>query len=260
MNEIEIVIPLGPTGQNNDMPNKEYLIYCLENLKKQTMKVNITIAADENLQDDRKEIIKRYVDKIKWFEKDSYFRPGCIWKKIVECWEESDCTFVGWQGYDDFSSLDRFELQYKQLEWTEKNSSFCSNYVLENNEIKKINDGNIDFNKTVGNHPAFVPSYLIRKDAILKSGICDYKKEFGFYFEGFLNLFILKTGRPLVCSNAKFIRREHKGTISETYKEQWFEEAFKRTGYSVEQCKKDWYSLNFQKICEEFLNENHMPR
>ena len=254
-NNVEIVLPLGVTGKLSEMPNKEYLIQCLKNLKEQTLPVKITIAMDENLQLDRKEIIEKYADKIKIFPKDSWFSPGSIWKKIVICWEESDCKYVGWTAYDDFSSLDRFELQYKQLEETDKNSSFCSNYIIENGNTRQVNDGNIDFISTIGNHALFVPAYLIRKDTILNSGLCNYKEKFSRYFEGLLNYFIIKTGIPISCPNAKFYRREHKGTLTETWREQWFMDSFKRTGYSPDQCGDDWNSIGFEDMCEKLKKE-----
>ncbi len=257
MKDIELVIPLGITGPNNDMPDINFLIYGLEKLKNQSIPIKITCAIDENLQNNRKEIINKYADKIKEFPRNSYFCPGGIWKKIWVCWKESDCDYVAWNGYDDYSDIYRFELQYQKLKTSNANSCFCSNYVDFDNNIKLINDGNIDFKEIIGTHCLYMSSYLLKKDAILNSGIEKYENKWSYYFEGLLNTFIMKTGIPIVESNAKFYRREHKGTISETCreKEEWVQNAIKEVGYTFKQCKNDWDSINFKKLSNQ-VKEN----
>jgi hypothetical protein len=253
MKNIEVIIPLGITGPNNDMPNKDFLIFGLEKLKHQTIPVKITCAIDENLQEDRKEIINKYADKIKEFPKNSYFKPGGIWKKIWKCWKESDCKYIAWNGYDDYSDIHRFKLQYDKLEQTNTNSCFCSNYVDKGKRIGLINNGNINFKETIGIHALYMGSYLLRRDAILNSGLGDYEDKWSYYFEGLLNTFILKTGKPVIETYDKFVYREHLGTISETCKEheEWVQKAIQDVGYTFEDCRKDWESINFNKISED---------
>jgi hypothetical protein len=249
------IIPLGITGNNNDMPNKEYLEFNLKRLKNQTMPVKIVIAMDENLQPDRIKIICKYADDIVYFPKDSYFRPGGIWKKIWVCWKEKlqDVEYIFQNGYDDYSFLNRFELQYKKIIETQSNSCFSSNYLMKNNIENFVNDGNINFVNYIGTHPMFMGSFLIRKNAIMNSGIEQYIDKWSYYFEGLLFAFIMKTGIPCVETNAKFYYREHSGTISSTCKEKekYVQQAIKNVGYTFQQCKQDWDSINFNSICEE---------
>jgi hypothetical protein len=251
MKDIEIVIPIGISTP--ETPIIEFLEFGLRQLKIQSLPVKITCAIDENIQPDRLRIINMYADKIKIFPKDSYFRPGGIWKKIWQCWEESDSTFINWQGYDDASSPNKFNLQYKKIIETKSNSCFSSNYLMKDNKIITVNNGNINFINYIGTHPMFMGSFLIRKNAILNSGIAQYINKASYYFEGLLFAFIMKTGIPCIETNAKFYYREHSSTISSTCreKEKYVQQAIKNVGYTFQQCKQDWDSINFNSICEE---------
>jgi hypothetical protein len=249
-----IAIPLGVT--TNNMPDPEFLEFGLRLLKEQTIPIEIVIAADENLQDDRVKICEKYADKIKYFPADSYFRPGGIWKKIWECWKETECEFIGWNGYDDYSDRARFEYQYNKLNETKAGSCICSNYVNKNGNIQKVNNGDLDFIEYIGKHALFMGSFLIRKNNLFKSGISNYIDCWSYYFEGLLYYYILKMGIPTIADKGIFYYREHSSTISNTCKPQqkWVQKAVKDVNYTFAQCKNDWDEINFDEKCKELKN------
>jgi hypothetical protein len=253
--KVACVIPLGPSGANWENPNIEYLEYGLKLLKEQLISTKIIIACDENIQTDRLDIVKKYAHDIRWFPPHSYFRPGGIWKKIWQCWIDNckNIEFIKWQGYDDHVDKRSLIYQYQTLKKTGARSCFCSNFNNDHGNIRKVNNGNINFKQYIGNHPMYMGSFLMRKDAILRSGIGAYENKWAFYFEGLLYAFLCKVGKIVYNSNAMFYYRDHSGTISETCREKelWVQEARQASGYSLEQTKKDWESINFDKLCAE---------
>jgi len=246
-------MPLGVSGKNWENPNIDYLKFSLSLLKEQTIPVKITCAVDENLQPDRLEIVKQYAHKIVTFPKHSYFRPGGIWKKIWECWKESDCEYLKWNSYDDYIDRRSCAFQLQTIKSFNANACFCSNYNNNHGNVRKVNDGNLNFKQFIGQHPMYMGGFLLNRKAILNSGLDQYKNSWSYYFEGILYAFICKTGKIVNNPNAMFYYRDHSGTISETCreKEAWVQEAVKEVGYSFSDCKKDWDSINFNKLCEE---------
>ena len=250
--KIEVVIPVGPGDPQFDMPDTNLLIEGLESIRNQTQAVYLTCAVDKNLSEKKIRLIRQYVNKIKFFPPHSYYRAGGIWNKIYSCWEESDCEYVAWNGYDDLSSPDRFEKQLAEIEATQTNSCLCQSYKRIGTREVGMNDGHIDFINYLGKHPPYMGSFLIRRNAILTSGIAQYRLMWSYYFEGLLYAYILKCGMPCV-SNGRFYYRVHDGTISNTVREDrdWVCQAIKEAGYTFEDCREDWQSINFPAICEE---------
>lgn len=213
---IEVVIPLGPMSPRLDAPTNDLLEFGLKNIKEQTIPVKLTCAVDFDLAEEKLAIVKKYADKIKTFGQYSYFARGGFWKKIWECWEESDCKYLNWMGYDDFSSLNRFEEQYKVLEQTNSHACLCSVIVddkLINGKEYFIHNGSIDFRMTIGNH-TYMGAYTIRRDYIMNSGMGQYKNKWSSYWEGLYNLFILKGGKPCSTDKGVFYYRNQPAMIS----------------------------------------------
>jgi hypothetical protein len=254
--EIELVIPLGNGDPRLDVPEDKLLINRLSAIKQQTMPIKLTLAIDSNFNSRKLEIAKQYADKIKYFGADSYFAPGGIWEKIYSCWEESDCNFLAWTGYDDVNSKDRFEKQLSKIKETGANSCVCENWAVDPGGTKMINNGNINFIQHIGSHMAFMGNFLLRKDAICNSGIAQYRKIWTYYWEGLEYAFILKTGKPCVSDGA-FFYYSHPATIANTAQEyqDWVKQIRQRTNYWEADFMRDWSNVPFTRICQQVANE-----
>jgi hypothetical protein len=249
---IEIVIPLGNGDPRQDMPNSSLLEFTCKNVKEQTIPVKLTFAIDKNLKVEKKNIIDKYADQIHVYDQEaSYYAPGGIWLKIYESWEKSNCDYVAWSGYDDFSSPDRFEKQYKKITEENGNSCFCNSYRHVNGkEIIANSSHSAKFN--LGKHTLFMGAFLLKRESILSSGIDAHKYKWSAYFEGLLNSYIIKQGK-IHRSQGKFFYREHSGTLSNTCQEfnEWVKKEREKTNYSAEEAQRDWDSINFNKLNED---------
>jgi hypothetical protein len=253
--KIDFVIPLGNGDPNTDAPCEGILINTCENIKKQTIPVNLTFAIDKSLKKKKLAIIEKYADDIKIFDTESsYFSRGGIWLKIYNCWEQSKCPYVCWSGYDDFSSIDRFEKQLIAIETNNGNSCFCNSYVSGDGKdghlVTKSSD--VDFRSSLGSHVSFMGAWLLKKDAIINSGIDKHKLLWAYGFEDLLNSYILKMGK--ICrSEGSFFYHDHRGTISNTGRElnPWVQEIRKITSYSLLETENDWKSINFKALNDE---------
>jgi hypothetical protein len=261
--EVEVVIPLGPVNPKHDAPVNNLLEFCLKNIKSQTIPVKLTCAIDSDLKQEKIDIVNKYADKIKVFGTHSYHRPGGIWNKIFTCWEESDCDFVCAQGYDDYSSLNRFEKQLQAIKETNTNSNLCSCFVddtLMGKNISKVHNGNIDFRKTIGNHTLFMGAYLLRKNYIINSGISEFRNLWSAYFEGLLNLYIMKGGKPSVSSEAEFYYRNQPAMISENAQEyqDWVQKVRTEINYTASNALMDFHRIPYEGLIEELRNRTEL--
>lgn len=252
---IEVVIPLGPMSPRLNAPVNDLLEFGLKNIKEQSIPVKLTCAVDNDLAPEKLEIVKKYADKIKVFGQYSYFAKGGIWKKIWMCWKESTCKYVGWQGYDDYNSLNRFKEQLEILEQTNSHACLCSTFIdnkLIDGTMRQSHNGFIDFRKTVGNH---VPmgAYLLDRSYILNSGLGNYQEIWTAYFEGLLNLYILKKGKPCSTSKAIFYYRNQPAMVSLMggQDKEFCELARKEVNYPWEQIFIDFNNTNYFSLSEE---------
>src|SRR5208282_752071 len=195
--EIELVIPLGNGDPDRKVPDISLLLKRIEMVKQQTIPIALTLAINSNFDKEKLFLINAYADK------------------IDTCWEQSQYPFVSWNGYDDYSSKDRFEMQLETIKRTNSNSCVCENWRHDEKGSRRINDGNVDYLGFLGNHMPFIPSFLLRKDAFLNSGISQYKMKCSYYFEALEYAYILKTGKPSVSKGA-FFYYDHPGTLSHT--------------------------------------------
>jgi hypothetical protein len=220
-------------------------------IKNQSTPVTLTVAMDEDLPEDKQQMIYKYADKVKVFPRASYYAKGGIWKKIWTCWKESKADYVAWQGYDDISHSQRFAFQVEAIERTQANSCFgIQRYFTDSIDNSKMEtDGNINFLNYLGGHVSFMGGFLHRKNAILSSGLGKYQNKWVHYFEGLLYLFTLKSGLP--CnSDGTFFFRFHKGSIAETKNHSWVTEQRDITNYTYEECILDWETIKFDKLCK----------
>jgi hypothetical protein len=77
---------------------------------------------------------------------------------------------------------------------------------------------------------------LLRRDAILGSGLLEHEQSWAAIFEQLFFLYVLKLGRVEKCATTRFFYREHPATISNTVREEeaFVEDARAETGYTLE--------------------------
>ena len=250
---VEIVIPVGPGDPQFDAPNLKMLTHGLRCVKDSEGSPTLTVAMDRNLPAHKAHIVAKIADKVIYFNDHSYYRPGGIWNKIYTCWEQSNADYVGWCGYDDYSSNDRFIKQEAKLNESGAKSCFCHNYEQHGDKIpNQVNNGRIDFKAHLGRHAPFMGAFLLRRDAILNSGIAEHRLKWSYYFEGLLYAYILKMGRPAI-SDGFFVYHHHPATISNTAREEreWVKAARREVGYTEADCVRDWNSIGFDALCAD---------
>jgi hypothetical protein len=257
---VEVVIPVGVGDFSQDIPKLDLLRKGLLSVKEQSVPVRLTVAMDVNLPRAKIDVVRELADRVVEFPSHSYFRRGGIWNKIYTCWESSDCDYVAWNGYDDMHTRDRFEAQSKKLDETGAASCFCPNYEMHDGVgQKKIHNGNIDFKSHIGSHAPFMGAFLLRREAIINSGIGTLRDKWVLYFEGLLYAYIMKMGLPVVSDGpAGFIYHWHRGTIGNTGNEEkpWVIQARQETKYDLDATKHDWLDVKFESLCAEVRRQH----
>ncbi len=256
MKEVNLIIPLGNGDPRLNVPDEKLLTRRLEMVREQTIPIKLTIAVDTNLKPEKLRIAEKYADEISYFGRDSYFAPGGIWYKIYKCWEKSDCRYVAWQGYDDYSSRDRFGKQLIKIESANANTCVCKNWLADPNGTTPVLSGKIDFLKYIGHHMPYMGSFLIRKDTIVNSGISEYQTRWSYYFEGLLYTYLLKLGKPAI-SDGDFFYYTHPATIANTGTEDknWVQICREATKYSEGDCIRDWGTIPFAELNSSVLRD-----
>jgi hypothetical protein len=250
---VDVVIPVGVGDTSQDIPNLGLLRAGLTSVKEQSIPVRLTVAMDVNLPRPKADLIRSIADRVVEFPSHSYFRPGGIWGKIYSCWETSECDYVSWNGYDDSHTKDRFASQVAKLDATGAASCFCANYEMRDGVSQRlVHDGNINFKAHIGSHAPFMGAFLLRKSAILASGMDQFRDKWVLYFEGFLYAYIMKMGMPVVSDGTGgFIYHWHRGTIANTGAEEnaWVMQARRETGYDLDATRRDWEAVRFDELC-----------
>jgi hypothetical protein len=245
-----------------DVPNIDLLEFGLNNLKAQSISTTLVCAVDKDLPEEKMQIVRKYADRIEYFGKYSYFARGGIWKKIWECWEKAPEKYLTQNGYDDYSSLNRFEEQVKTLDATNSHACLCSCIVddkLINGKEYFVHNGNIDFKMTVGNH-TYMGAYLVKKDYILNSGIGQYKNMWSSYFEGLYNLYLLNGGKPCSTDKGIFYYRNQPAMISkmDSRDADWCQMAKNECGYQDAEVLEDFRNTSYFSLYDELCKRENL--
>ena len=97
---VHVVMPIGVGAPGT--PVLRHLRASLDCLARQTFRdFKVTVAADENISAEARALVEAYGADIVWYPKDTYFRPGGIWKKITDQWQAVDSDYVAYFHYDD---------------------------------------------------------------------------------------------------------------------------------------------------------------
>ena len=79
-------------------------------------RVQRTVAADENISPEARALVEAYGADIVWYPKDTYFRPGGIWKKITDQWQAVESEYVAYFHYDDLWDATKLAEQVAVIE------------------------------------------------------------------------------------------------------------------------------------------------
>ncbi len=248
--EIDLVIPLGNGDPSQDIPNIGLLEERLSRIKLQTISVKLTLAICSDFNLNKFNRIKKYADKIIIVAASSYFKKGSIWNVVYSCWEKSDCPFITFHGYDDYSSPDRFEKQLSKIKETETNACLCESWRDTGGNLELIHNGQTDFIEYLGHCFPSMCSFIMRKDAFLNSGADKYKMECANFFEGVHYNFILKTGKPSI-SEGKFFWYVHPGSLSNTQNNEWGDRMREEAGYTQNDSIRDWNNIPMEQLHQE---------
>ena len=107
-----------------------------------------------------------------------------------------------------------------------------------------------------GTHPGAwtLRSMLLRRDAILGSGLLEHEQSWAAIFEQLFFLYVLKLGRVEKCTTTRFFHREHPATISNTVREETFvEDARAETGYTLEATVADAHKVDLDGLAARLV-------
>jgi hypothetical protein len=218
MKTTHIVIPIGVAAPGT--PVLSLLKTSIEGILNQTSKDFIlTIASDEDVSQECKDLLSTYPINVEWFEPGTFFRRGGIWKKITDCWQKVDSKYVAFLHYDDLWDSEKLRLQVEAMESQDLGCSWSETYVI--GAEGQICTGDCaawgEFSKgTIGSRTtAFAHSCIMRKDKFFSSGIMNHELKWSAIFEDLYTLYAhYSKGRKV--PGAKFFWRDHTMNMSST--------------------------------------------
>ena len=249
-----IVIPIGVATPGTPVLSLlDKSISCIQN---QTSKeFGLTVAADNNISDECKKLLKDKNVEIKWYTPGTFFKKGGIWKKITETWETSDTKYLAFLHYDDLWETDKLEKQISVMEERNLNSSWSSTFIMDENDIIISGDVSLweSFSiSTVGHRTcAFAHSCIVKRNEFFDSGIMEFMDTWSPVFEDMFTLYLQKMGNGQKVHDAKFYWRNHSMNMSNSIltdnKWKYLREEQRIIGnYSMTEINDDIQRMNFE--------------
>jgi hypothetical protein len=251
--KVEVVIPLGNGDPTLDTPDIAMMIAGLRNIKDQSIPVSLCIAVDAAFDKRKLEIAAGIADRVFVGRENGFWRDGSgMWLDIWEAWKSSDAQYVAWNGYDDYSALDRFELQLDCIQDRGGAACFCSTRIDNAGQLRTLHNGRVDFVGTLRrhSHTPFMGGYLLNRELILNSGMEKWRDKWAWYWEGLLFAYIMYQGLPCVAGTW-VAYREHPATITETWRKKWVQDLQAKYNYSRQDMMTDWEKIGFAGICDD---------
>lgn len=212
-----IVMPIGVSQPGT--PILKLLEYSIKSILEQTSKDFIfTVAADENISDECKQLLKSLNVNIKWFPVASFFRKGGIWKKITETWKDESTKYLAFMHYDDFWDKEKLLLQIEAMEKENLNSSWSETYVIDidnrviSNDcayIENFNNENRGYRSVAQAH-----SMIVNREKFFNSGIMEYQDKWSPVFEDLFIVYCNKIGNGRKVNFSRFYWRNHSNNMT----------------------------------------------
>jgi len=217
MHKLHVVIPIGVSSPGTPIP--EFLLNGIESLQSQTLKdILITVAADENISDTAKQILKDTNVNVEWFSPYSYFTKEGIWGKIFRCWEKYESKYVSFLHYDDLWEANKALNQISFIEENELEGCWSQVYLIDDNNNIISRDSMMISELSAESVGHLVPwichSTIINRKTILESGILEYREKWNCDFEWLYTVFIHKIKNVRKCNDAMFFWRQHSNQVS----------------------------------------------
>ena len=256
---VHVVMPIGVGAPGT--PVLRHLRASLDCLARQTFRdFKVTVAADENISAEARALVEAYGADIVWYPKDTYFRPGGIWKKITDQWQAVESDYVAYFHYDDLWDTTKLAEQVALIESRALNGCYTAGLRIDDEGV--VTPGDIALPaldpSQAGTHPGAwtLHSMLLRRDAILGSGLLDHESNWAAIFEQLFFLYVLKLGRVEKCTSTQFFYREHPATISNTAHEgvDFVEDARAQTGYSIERTLADAANIDLDGLVAQLVS------
>jgi glycosyltransferase involved in cell wall biosynthesis len=255
---VHVVMPVGVGAPGT--PVLRHLRASLDCLARQTFRdFKVTVAADENIPPEARALVEAYGADIAWYPKDTYFRPGGIWKKITDQWQAVASDYVAYFHYDDLWDTTKLAEQVALIESRALNGCYTAGLRIDDEGV--VTPGDIALPaldpSQAGSHPGAwtLHSMLLRREAILGSGLLAHESSWAAIFEQLFFLYVLKIGRVEKCTSTRFFYREHPATISNTVREEeaFVEEARAETGYSLERTLADAEAIDLDGLAARLV-------
>ena len=255
---VHVVMPIGVGAPGT--PVLRHLRASLDCLARQTFRdFRVTVAADENIAPEARSLVEAYGADIVWYPKDTYFRPGGIWKKITDQWQEVDSDYVAYFHYDDLWDETKLAEQVALIESRALNGCYTAGLRIDDDGV--VTPGDIALPaldpSQAGSHPGAwtLHSMLLRRDAILGSGLLAHEQSWAAIFEQLFFLYVLKLGRVEKCTTTTFFYRDHPATISNTVREEeaFVEDARAETGYTLEATLADADAIDLDGLAAQLV-------
>jgi hypothetical protein len=259
-----IVIPIGVAATGTPVPH--LLEKSIDSILNQTSKDYIlTVAADSNISDEAKAILKDRGVRVKWCDPHSFFAAGGIWKKISDCWKDVDSKYVAFLHYDDIWHPDKLLVQTQVMEDEGLNGSWSEVHVIDDNG-NLVSGDQAHWNEftrgTLGSKTmAFAHSVIVKRDEFLNSGILQFENMWSPCFEDIFAIYLHKIGKMHKAHGAMLYWRSHQMSMSSTLclwtqpNSIWkdaVESQMSSTGYLNENVESDYH-----KVMATIGNELH---
>jgi hypothetical protein len=257
---VHIVMPIGVGAPGT--PVLRHLRASLDCLARQTYRdFRVTVAADENIPLEARSLVEAYGAEIVSYPTDTYFRPGGIWKKITDQWQAVPSDYVAYFHYDDLWDETKLAEQVALIESRTLNGCYTAGLRIDDEGV--VTPGDIALPaldpSLAGSHPGAwtLHSLLLRRDAILRSGLLAHEQSWAAIFEQLLFLYVLKIGRVEKCTTTSFYYREHPATITNTAHEgaDFVEDARAATGYTFERTLADAATIDLDRLAAQLVSQ-----
>jgi hypothetical protein len=207
-----IVIPIGVSQPGT--PILSLLEKSIDSILNQSSdKFILTIAADENVSADCRNLLRSKGVDVIWFPSASFFRRGGIWAKISDVWERTDTKYLSFLHYDDIWDPKKLELQVIEMEKMDLAYSWSEVYVIDENDIvcsgdcsfiQSFDSSNVQY-KTIG----LSHSMIVRREEFFNSGIMTHKYKWSPVWENLFILYMQKMGNGKKVDKSIFYWRNH---------------------------------------------------
>jgi hypothetical protein len=244
MRKLHVVIPIGVASPGTPIP--EYLINSIESLKQQTFEdILITVAADENIPDNVKNILTEYGVNVEWFPPYSFFTKEGMWGKIFRCWEKYESEYVAFLHYDDIWEASKAQNQINFIEQNNLEGSWSAVYLIDDNNNIISGDSmrwtHFEKEYIKSFHPWICHATIINRNSILNSGILEYREKWTTVFENVFTAFLMKIKNVKKCDNAILCWRHHSEQMTHALGRDTSIDSNARliTQYDPEDCRQD---------------------